>query len=88
MVTPGGCSVVVDPQHTRLAMRLPNAPPGLPHHPVPGLRGTPSLYTNRHAGYSFIALLCGYPCQPPDHSQDRIRIRCMRLPVAHAGTHS
>ena len=63
MVTPGGCSVVVDPQHTRLAMRLPNAPPGLPHHPVPGLRGTPSLYTNRHAVYSFFVLLCGYPCQ-------------------------
>ncbi len=44
-------------------MRLPNAPPGLPHHPVPALRGTPSLYTNRHAGCCFIALLCGYPCQ-------------------------
>ena len=41
-------------------MRLPNAPPGLPHHPAPGLRGNPVLYTNRHAGY-FTALLCGIP---------------------------
>ena len=61
MVTPGGWSVVVDPQHTRLAMRPPNAPPGLPHHPVPGLRGTSGLYTNRHAVNYFTALLCGIP---------------------------
>ena len=61
MVTPGGWSVVVDPRHTRLAMRPPNAPPGLPHPPVPGVRGTPGLYTNRHAVSYFTALLCGIP---------------------------
>ena len=58
MVTPGGCRVVEDPQHTRLAMRPPNAPPGLLDHPVPELRGTTFLYTNRHAVYYFTALLC------------------------------
>ena len=42
-------------------MRPPNAPPGLPHHPVPGLCGTPGLYTNRHAVSYFTALLCGIP---------------------------
>ena len=42
-------------------MRLPNAPPGLLDHPVPELRGTPGLYTNRHAVSYFTALLCGIP---------------------------
>ena len=42
-------------------MRPPNAPPGLPHHPVPGLRGTPSLYTKWHAVGYFTVLLCGIP---------------------------
>ena len=42
-------------------MRLPNAPPGLLHHPVPGLRGTASLNANRHAVCYFTALLCGIP---------------------------
>ncbi len=42
-------------------MRLPNAPPGLPHHPAPGLRGNPVLYTNRHAVSYFTVLLCGIP---------------------------
>ncbi len=42
-------------------MRPPNAPPGLPQHPVPSLCGTPGLYTNRHAVSYFTALLCGIP---------------------------
>ena len=42
-------------------MRLPNAPPGLLHHPVPGLRGTASLNANRHAVCYFTVLLCGIP---------------------------
>ena len=46
-------------------MRPPNAPPGLPHHPVPGLCGTPGLYTNRHAVSYFTALLCGIPLSRP-----------------------
>ncbi len=46
-------------------MRPPNAPPGLPQHPVPSLCGTPGLYTNRHAVSYFTALLCGIPLSRP-----------------------
>ena len=46
-------------------MRLPNAPPGPLHHPVPGLRGTASLNANRHAVCYFTVLLCGIPLSKP-----------------------
>ena len=52
-------------------MRPPNAPPGLPHHPVPGARGTPGLYTNRHAVSYFTALLCGIPLSNPQAARSR-----------------
>ena len=46
-----------------LAMRPPNAPPGLPHPPVPGLGGIASLHANRHG----VAISWDYcaecPCQ-------------------------
>ena len=55
---PGAVELLKTLKHTRLAMRPPNAPPGLLDHPVPELRGTTFLYTNRHAVYYFTALLC------------------------------
>ncbi len=55
-------------------MRLPNAPPGPLHHPVPGLRGTASLNANRHAVCYFTALLCGIPLSRPDPRERSQRI--------------
>ena len=47
-------------------MRLPNVPPGLPHQPVPGLRGTTPAYI-RTCMHFTILLHCWaeYPCQTP-----------------------
>ncbi len=58
----GCCDVSRRPLAYWLIVRPPNAPPGLPDHSVPGLRGTPILYTNRLAVCYFTALLCWTPC--------------------------
>ena len=66
MVTPGGWSVVGDPQHTRLAMRPLNAPPGLLHHPVPGSRGTTPAYIRTGMRFTVPLHCCAeYPREPP-----------------------
>ena len=54
-------------------MRPPNAPPGLPHHPVPGLRGTAPAYIRTGVRFA-VSLHCfaGYPCQqPPPRGVDK-----------------
>ena len=68
---------------TELCARLAAAAPaqivmeatgGLPHPPVPGARGTPGLYTNRHAVSCFTAQLCGIPLsksEPPPQFRDQ-----------------
>ena len=43
---------------------LPNVPPGLPHHPVPGLRGTTPAYIRTGMPFTILLHRCAeYPCQ-------------------------
>ena len=66
-------------------MRPPNAPPGLPHHPEPELRGTTFLYTNRHTVFCFTALLCGIPLSR-GNLWGRTNVRGILTYAAYTGT--
>ncbi len=47
-------------------MRLPNAPPGLLHHPVPGSRGTTPAYIRTGMRFTVSLYCCAeYPCEGP-----------------------